>query len=159
MPNLAQSLHDHDLGSIKIIAELWGIELEAPNLEQARKSLVSQMLDASLFEEIIESLPQNSIQALNSLRQSGNRQPWPLFSRRYGEIREIGPNKRDREKAYLTPISDSEILWYRGLIGRAFFQTPEGTLEFVFLPDDLAEILPESQSGEDIPLSRPATPD
>jgi len=159
MPTLAQSLHDHDLGLIHIIAQLWGIEIEAPNLDQARKSLVSQMLDAPLLEEIFESLPQRAQQALSSLRLSGKRQPWPQFSRRYGEIREMGPNKRDREKPFLNPVSDSEILWYRGLIGRAFFQTPEGTLEFVFLPDDLAEILPENQSRSDLPLSRPATPE
>ena len=31
MPTLAQSLHSHDLGHLRIIAEHWGIELAAPD--------------------------------------------------------------------------------------------------------------------------------
>lgn len=157
MPTLAQSLLDQDLGHLKIVAELWGIELDAPNLKQARQQLVKKLFDKDLVGEVVESLPPEAKEALAELHHA--RLLWPAFSRRYGEIREIGPGKRDRTKPYLSPISTSEILWYRALIGRAFFESQEGPSEFVYLPEDLAALMPPLGTTETVPFSRPATPE
>ena len=159
MPKLDQSLHEYDLGQLQIIAELWGIDLEAPNLKQARKSLISQITDRTLVMEIFESLPLQAQQALRQLKQNDNRQRWALFAHRYGDIREVGPGKRDRQKPHHNPISTSEILWYRGLLARAFFETDEGAVEFAYLPDELAQLLQDDSSDDQTPPSRPATPD
>lgn len=159
MPKLDQSLHEYDLGQLEIIAELWGIDLKAPNLKEARQSLIRQITTRPLVEEVFESLSDQAQQALHQLKQSDNRQHWALFTRRYGEIREMGPGKRDRQKPHHHPVSTSETLWYRGLVARAFFETSEGPVEFAYLPDDLAVLLPAESTNDHTPPSRPATPE
>ena len=46
--------------------------------------------------------------------------PTAVFSRLFGEIRPMGPDKMEREKPYLNPASLAEALYYRGLIGMTF---------------------------------------
>lgn len=93
---------------------------------------------------------------------------WAAFTRKYGEIREMGAGKRDRERPHFEPVSASEALFYRGLLARAFFDTEKGAQEFAYIPDDLLEML-ESEGGAmdaskgqgrttSEPLGRPATP-
>ena len=64
-----------------------------------------------------------------------------MFTRKYGDIREAGAGKRDREKLYLQPASAAEILFYRGLLARAFFDTKKGPQEFAYIPDDLLSLI------------------
>ena len=45
MPTLAESLQGRDLGELRIIAELWGIELDAPDTRLAVQRLVPALLD------------------------------------------------------------------------------------------------------------------
>src|SRR5258707_738382 len=53
--------------------------------------------------------------------------------------------------------SASEVLWYRGLIGRAFFDAGRGPEEFVFIPDDLRSLAYVATAGaaEAAALHRP----
>jgi hypothetical protein len=69
----------------------------------------------------------------------------------------MGPGRRDREKPYLDPFSTSEILWYRALAARAFFDTDSGPKEFAFIPEDLLRLLPSIAGALDFRLSRPAS--
>jgi hypothetical protein len=69
--------------------------------------------------------------------------------RRYGLIREMGAGRRDRIKPWRTPISALEILWYRGLVARAFANTASGPSEFIFIPSDLLPFLPPPDSSID----------
>jgi hypothetical protein len=121
MPDLAQSLHGHDLGHLHIIADLWGLDLEAPDVRQGRRNLARGLLNEGLIEEVVEALPQEARDALGALMGSNGRIPWSQFIQRFGEVREMGPGRRDREKPFLNPVSTSEILWYRALAARAFF--------------------------------------
>ena len=105
MPTLLQSLQDQDLGQLHIIAELWGISLDAPDARQGRKNLVQGILNADLVAEVIESLPEEAQTALGTLMDHDSRFPWPQFIRRFGEVREMGPGRRDREKPHLNPAS------------------------------------------------------
>ncbi|MBE9479018.1 MAG: helicase-associated domain-containing protein, partial [Chloroflexi bacterium] len=43
-----------------------------------------------------------------------------------------------------SPASPVEVLWYRGMIGRAFADTPKGPQEFAYIPTDLLQMLSES---------------
>lgn len=171
MPTLAQSLPANDPAFLRIAAELWGLELESePDAEQLGASL----LDPGLAREIQETLPAEARTALDALREAGGRLPWPVFARRFGEIREAGPGRRDRERLYLKPVSVAETLFFRVLIARAFFDTPSGPQEFAYIPDDLLPLiiheereipltptpLPkvEGSNMTDEPLGRPASP-
>ena len=163
MPDLETSLRNQDLGYLLIVADLWNIDLKARDAKTALSHLVQQMRSSELVIETLNKLSAEARKALESIQQHRGRMNWSLFTRRYGMVREIGPARRDREQPYHHPISISEILWYRALIARAFFDTPAGPEEFVYIPDDLLDILPQppdlQQSGlSNIPLGRPATP-
>ncbi len=158
MLTLRQSLQVHDLGYLRIVAELWGLELSAQNFKAAVQQLSGEMLDASLLEEIIEALPEDARKALDDLLADQGSLPWPQFTRRYGDVREMGPGRRDRECPYLEPVSPAEVLWYRGLIARNFFDSATGPQEYAFIPSDLLDILPQESKAQVHVLGRPASP-
>src|SRR5215510_8516721 len=112
MPDLYHSLLGHDLGHLIIVAELWGISLRSNNPEGARKEIAAALLDLKLAAELLAALPSPAEAALNALTDAGGRIPWAAFVRRFGDIREMGAGKRDRERPHLKPSSTSEILFY-----------------------------------------------
>ena len=146
MPDLFHSLLKQDIGHLRIIAELWGLELESTDSEGALEELTVCLLEPGLLAELIDSLSPEANSAINALVSSGGRIPWPMFIRKYGDIREAGAGKRDREKLYLQPTSATEILYYRGLLARAFFDTKKGPQEFAYIPDDLLVLLSDRET-------------
>lgn len=158
MPDLLHSLQGRDLGHLRIVASLWGLELTAPDVHTALPALVKNLLDQTTLAEIIDSLPPDAWAALQALLESEGRIPWALFIRRFGSVREMGPGRRDRERPYLAPTSPAEVLWYRALIGRAFFKTEDEPLEFAYIPDEFLISLPSFQEGQPVPPGRPASP-
>lgn len=171
MPTILQSLQDSDIGFLRIVARLWGIDIKANDVETILKELSAALLDPDLVREVIEALPGYARSALEALASSGGRLPWAVFARRFGEIRAAGPGRRDREQIFLHPASGAEMLFYRALVARAFFDLPDGAQEFAYIPDDLVPLVLQSQdripgtSGkhpsahrEDEPLGRQALP-
>jgi hypothetical protein len=166
VPDLIHSLLKQDIGHIRIIAELWGLELDSNTADEAREELSASLLDPDMLAELIDSLSSEADSAITALAEAGGRLPWVTFTRQFGEIREAGAGKRDREKMHLNPSSTSEILFYRGLLARAFFDTEKGPQEFAFIPDDLLALLKNKMAtGEQPlqitkpePLGRPASP-
>lgn len=141
MPTLTQILPTNDLGFLRIIASLWGLELTSSDPAEAAVELAEGLADAELLDEIIATLPQNGRAALQALAAENGRMPWAVFSRRFGEVREMGPGKRDREQPHQHPSSGTEALWYRALIGKAFFDGEKGPQEFAFIPEDFLLVL------------------
>lgn len=148
MPDLFDSLLKQDVGFLRIIAELWGLELDSKNADIAREKLTISLLDPNLLAELIDSLSPEADSAITALVNAGGRIPWPTFTRKFGEIREAGAGKRDRTKPHLNPTSTAEILYYRGLIARSFFDTEKGPQEFAYIPDDLLSLLNREERGE-----------
>jgi hypothetical protein len=157
-PDLAKSLGGFDSGYLKIVAEQWGVELRPSDPHQAPEELATILLDPRLVGAIVEALPQPAREALQDLQANQGRLPWALFVRRYGEVREIGPGRRDREQPHRKPASPAEALWYRALIGRAFFDAETGPQEFAFIPGDLMPFLPVKLGEEPAVIGRAATP-
>ncbi len=155
MRRLLNTLQDLDSGQLRIIAEFWGLEGSRKGLQQTARTLEQEMLNPALATEITESLPIPARQALDHLIAQGGRIPWADFTRQHGELREYGPGKRDREKPWQDPVSPTETLWYRGMIARAFSDTPSGPREFAFIPEDLLEVLPQSPPAALPPLGEP----
>ncbi|HEX6269299.1 MAG TPA: helicase-associated domain-containing protein [Anaerolineales bacterium] len=173
MPDLFHSLLNQDIGHLRIIAEIWGLELNPQDVDTARGQLSLSLLEPDLLAEIIDSLSPEADSAITTLVNSGGRIPWPTFIRRYGDIRDAGAGKRDREKLYLKPASTTEILYYRGLLARAFFDTEKGPQEFAYIPDDLLGLISQRDAAsadeeqdqtsentveENEPLGRAASP-
>lgn len=160
MPDLYHTFLKYDLGHLRIVAGLWGLELESNEADSAAEELAAALLDPEPVHETMEILPPDSLTALKALASSNGKMEWSAFARRFGEIREMGAGKRDRERPHLKPISAAEILFYRGFLARAFFDSEKGAQEFAYIPEDLLELLKlegfEDKKGE--PLGRPATP-
>ena len=143
MPDLTESLQGRDLGHLRIIAEQWGIELDEQDTSSALLHLKSLLIDSARVKEVVDGLPPDAKEALKDLARHAGRLPWAQFTRLYGEVREMGVAKRDREHPYKQPISAVEQLWYRGFLARAFFDSPAGPEEFAYIPDDLLAQMPQ----------------
>ena len=154
MPPLPRVIADHDLGLLRLIAELWGLELSAGSQREAAAELAARMLEPELAAEVISALPPEPRAAFEQLAREG-RQLLASFTRRYGELRGMGPARRDRERPWANAPSASEVLWYRGLIGRAFFDAGRGPEEFVFIPDDLRSLAYVAPAGQAAPPPAP----
>src|SRR5215208_4128266 len=141
MPDLFHSLLKQDIGHLRVIAELWGLDLDSTDSDGALEELSVSLLEPGLLAELIDSLTPEANSAIDALVSSGGRIPWPMFTRKYGDIREAGAGKRDREKLYLQPTSATETLFYRGLLARAFIDTKKGPQEFAYIPDDLLKLI------------------
>ena len=164
MPDLSTSLHKQDLGHFRIVAEFWGLELESTDASSALEELCGSLLDLEAVSETLEVLPAEARSAVKELLATDGKIEWSIFARKYGDIREMGAVKRDRERPYLKPSSTAEFLFYRALIAKAFFDSEKGSQEFAYIPEDLFEIINEV-SVQDMPLTlsaealgRPATP-
>lgn len=141
MPDLIHSLHKQDIGHLHIIAEFWGLELESNDVDSAQEELSASLLDLELLAELMDSLSPQANSAITDLVNADGRIPWAIFTRKYGDIREMGAGKRDRERPHHKPSSTAEILFYRGILARAFFETDKGSQEFAYIPDDLLELI------------------
>lgn len=148
MPDLSHSLLKQDIGHLRIIAEFWGIELETTEVDSAREELSASLLDIDQLAELMDSLSTQASTAITDLVNAGGRIAWSAFTRKYGDIREMGAGKRDRERPHLKPSSTAETLFYRGLLARAFFETDKGSQEFAFIPDDLMELIISHEDTE-----------
>lgn len=141
MPALSQSLSSLDLGYLRIVAGLWGLELNSNEIDAAVEELSASLRNPELLAEILEALQPEAQAALEALVAKNGRIPWAEFTRRFGDIREIGPGKRDREHPHRNPASTAEVLFYRALLSRAFFNTTNGPQEFAYIPDDLLRLI------------------
>ena len=157
MPGIAESLQGKDLGFLKVVAQLWDLELSAPDARVGMQRLVPMLLHEEHFLGVVESLSPQAYAALADLQQNEGRISWALFTRKHGMVREIGPGKRDRERPYTSSASPVESLWYRALVGRGFFDLPEGPEEMAYIPDDLLALLPVLE-GETPTFGRSASP-
>ena len=157
-PDLLHTLHGRDLGFLKMVAGLWGIELDAPNVRTALPILTRTMLNPELANEIVGVLPVAAQDALTALAEHGGLIPWAQFTRTYGEVRSMGAARRDRERPDLNPRTPAEMLWYYGLIGQAFLDTPPEPQQYAYLPGDLFSLLEIPEHRPANVLGRPASP-
>ena len=142
MPSLYYHLHQADLGLLEIFALTWGVEHLPGNAQEAARALETAMQDPAQVEAVLARLPDDAREALLALQTGEGKMPWADAVRRFGGFREMGPGKRSREKPHERPISPLEVLWYAGLVGRAFLPTPRGPVEFAYIPDELRTLLP-----------------
>lgn len=141
MHSLLQTLTDHDLGHLRILAEFWGFDPPEGQARQAAEVLSSSILEPAIVDEIVDGLSPPIREALGFLIDRGGRIPFADLVRNYGQLREMGAGRRDREKPWRQPISPVETLWYMGFFARAFADTPNGPQEFAFIPNDLLALM------------------
>lgn len=153
---LYQTLLDSDPMRLRIIAAQWAIPLRAERRTDIAAELADAMAHADRIAGILERLAPDQRAALDDLLRADGRLPWLIFTRRWGDVRLIGPGRLEREELWRTPISPAEGLWYWGLLQRAFdAATPP--VEWAFVPDELRLYLPPPPD-EPIPLPEPCAP-
>ena len=143
MPGLRTVLSDFDLDFLSRIARVWRIEISQRDVNSAEADLYAGMLQPGNLDEVIARLPEDSRHAWETLLSRGGHMPWAVFSREYGDIRAIGPARRERENPDQSPISISENLWYSGLVGRAFLKISEVPEEYIYIPEEFIPPLPQ----------------
>lgn len=158
MPNLADVLQGNDLSFLRMVAGAWGVELNAPDAYTAIPILVRALTSRLAIAEMVESLSGDAITALNAVMEHEGALSWAIFTRKYGEVRSLGAGKRDRDRPDLHPVSPAEVLWYRGLIGKAFLNRPPEPQEYAYIPEDLLEFMVPLQNNQPQPFGRPASP-
>jgi Helicase conserved C-terminal domain len=158
MTDFSQSLQSRDLSYLRIVAGFWDVPLENLDARGALQRLSDAIEEPTLVRELVDSLPSEARAALDDLINNSGRLPWPVFTRNYGAVREMGPGRRDREQPYRNATAPAEMLWYRALVARAFFDTPHGPQEFAYIPENLLWRLPEPIHQAIPPLGRAASP-
>ncbi len=157
MRSLRQSLQDHDHGQLRIIAHLWDIDPPQGDAAALVEVLSESLSKPDHLHDMLGDLPPEARAALQHLAEEGGRLPWIDFVQRHGEMREMGPGRRDRDQPWRDPISPVETLWYRGLIARAFGDSPVGPKEFAFIPQELLDNLPSGPPAGPSELGRPGS--
>lgn len=136
MPDLKYCINSRDNGFLKIIVELWGLETQSADPESLSKEIQCQLAAEDLFREVIAALPTEAQKALAFLASANGVLPWSAFTNKFGGLRDIGPIQRDREKIYRNPISATEMLWFRALIGREFLEYRGTIQECAYTPEE-----------------------
>lgn len=159
MPTLRRCLQDHDLGLLLAIAETSGLEPPPGNRAEVADWLEGALQKPDVLTDNQASLSMQARSALQRLLTHGGRMTMPDFTREFGPVREFGSARRDREQPWRNPVSATEHLWYRGLICRAFFDTPGGPQEYVYIPDELLnELGPALPATMDLPGQKAGKP-
>lgn len=158
MPDLIHALQGNDLEFLRMVANAWGLELIQPDAATALPVLVDSLKDPALLHEVLEVLPQEALDAIRLLLENEGKITWAVFCRKFGEVRPMGPGKRDRERPDLKPSSITEVLWYRALIAKAFFNLPPEPQEYAFIPDDLMGYMAHLAPTPAAQLGYPASP-
>jgi hypothetical protein len=159
MRNIARTLADSDPGLLPILAKIWDVDVRNLPTSEIIDKLSKAMLEPDRAEKIWDMLDEDQIGALKAVLGSGGKMPANMFTRLFGEIRQMGAAQIEREKPHLNPNNSAEALFYRGLIAQAFEQAGPGARPMIYVPDDLAEVLPKNKTSYDNAETTPAQTD
>jgi len=144
MQTLKQTLAEYELELLRIIADRWDVDLPRDQ-RRAAAALSQAMLDRERAVAVWSRLSDEQRGALQALLAAPDRKmPTAMFKRLAGEVRPMGADRLVREKPYLSPVSAAEALYYLGLIAYG------GGQAFVYVPSDLAPLLPTERTGYDL---------
>ncbi len=157
MQDLSRTLLNYPLELLRVIANRWDVDLNTRDSREAAARLADAMRQPQRITDVWGRLDESQRQALQTvLGSSGSRMPTAMFTRLFGEIRDMGPERLEREKPYLSPVSAAEALYYRGLIASTFDKSAKGPQAITYVPTDLVSLMPTHKTGYD--LSAPPEP-
>ena len=142
MKTFARSLQDYPPAMLRAIAETTGVTLTSNLARRMVEELTGFLNQPGRLDAQVAACSPAAREALAVLLRSEGRSLRLAFERQYGVIRAMGPGRLERERPHLAPINPSEELLYRGLIFSAFAETSSGMAEFLYIPGDIASLLP-----------------
>ena len=116
MTDLRQSLTKSEFSYLKVVAEKWELPFEAPDVRRGIELLAETLFASNKLADLGNILSSEEREAIIWLDDRNGRETWDHFTRQFGEIRDMGAGRLDRERPDLAPISAVEGLWYRALI-------------------------------------------
>lgn len=149
MPKLLTTLRESDEGLLPALAQLWGVNIVNLSVDDQISALNNAMLETERAELVWDLLDDKARGALQMLMFSGLKMPVSKFERAFGGIRKMGKGQIEREKPHRNPESVAEALYYRGFIGEGFEKSKKGMDPIVYVPDDLADVLPVNKTQYD----------
>ncbi|NDJ53280.1 MAG: hypothetical protein GYB68_09385 [Chloroflexi bacterium] len=139
MISLQRALVDYEPDLLEVIATRWDVDLPTADID----ALSAAMLDVERAEQTWATLSSAAQAALAVMLAQDGRLTLPQMTQRFGELRQMGVARREREKPWLNPISVTEELVYAGFIIKVFDQTPEGARAYYAIPSDMQPLLPQ----------------
>jgi hypothetical protein len=156
MVNFPQLFPPQDTHLLRIVAGFWQLDLQGEDPHAWAEQISAAMEDPEARAEVLDALPLQALAAFQDLVSRIGSRPWPEFARAFGEIREMGAGKRDRERPHENPASISEMLYYRGLIAKVFLPENETLREYACLPSELLPGSIAQESAHPPPMGKPA---
>lgn len=150
MRSLKQSLAEYPLPLLQGIAQAVGLDLAARDANEAATLLATHLLDTAVVSAVVEGLSPAAREALEMVRTAPAPVPWVTFVRRYGPVREMGPQRLAWERPWSAPESAAEELLYRGLVFRTFLRQGRRVVEIAYVPPELALVIPVSGEAPSI---------
>ncbi|MCD6356653.1 MAG: helicase-associated domain-containing protein [Anaerolineaceae bacterium] len=141
MLKLSEMFQDYEIDQIEMIIEQWGIEDDINPRKDKKKQVACLLTNEKLFLEIFDSLSNHDQEALKLLASEGGRISRRQFTRLFGNVREMGALKREKERPDRKPVSIAENLFYKGIIGISFFNKEGEAKEYFYLPYEFNEFL------------------
>ncbi len=121
---LYQSFLDSDPSLLRVIARLWKVELQSSRKADIAAELVTALANAEAIDDSLERLSSEEREALDDLVRHAGTIPWAIFTRRWGQVRAIGPDASNaRSSGAIQPrrlsrcpswdgcIAPSTIIW------------------------------------------------
>lgn len=149
MTSVLRILENHNTASLRGLAQVWGVRGDIDNPEELRAALREVMRDPAVAERVYDSLGDDARQTLQTLVGSKGKMPRPMFEAMFGGIRQMGEKETQKAQPHQKPTSKTEALYFRGLIGVGFENTPQGAQGIVYIPDDLRAVLPLHKTAYD----------
>jgi len=150
MLNLLASLREADTAVRIAVAKTWSVNIEGMNDNDAVTAIHEAMSDPDKAETVWDKLSDQQRQALQMvIGSAGHKIKAPMFERIHGKFRKLGPGAVQREQPEAHPQSAAEALYYRGLIFEGFENAPTGAVAVVYVPPDLADLLPTQKTAYD----------
>lgn len=157
MKTLMRTLTDSDRALLPVLAQVWGVKIDNLNTQDAITALSKAMLEPARAEKVWVSLNDDQRGALLALLSAGGKMGGTMYTRLFGEIRQMGAAQIEREQPHRSPTSSAEALFYRGLIAQAYEQTDAGARAILYVPDDLIPVLPSHKTAyENLRAEAPA---
>lgn len=142
MQDLAKTLYDHDPGLLLALGQVWGLPDNVRDADQMVAGLLKLMQDPARAEAVWDKLDDAARGAAQALYSSQKPMAQHQFELIYGKIRKMGRGGIEREQPHRQPANAAEALYYRGIAAEGFMQTPQGIKPVVFIPPELAAVLP-----------------
>jgi hypothetical protein len=140
MRDLDSALEDHDLITLRVIGDWWELDLIGADKQACLQALSKRLRQIDLTLEL-NYLPPEEAAALQAVIRAGGRIAVGAFARQFGDVRQMGPGRLEREEPWLAPENAAEALWYRGLLFRGFDNADDSgnLVEYYYVPVEFKE--------------------